>query len=220
MSLKITIFDGVIPMLDEIAEANYGQGLDALDHAGIVLRTAQRTAFKSSRTQWRQSYIKGKRRIFKTTSSNILGNRVSHQTRSNRGRPSSMANFITSNLMEKSMIMVVGGKHGKLSPKLRRDGKVIGLAKPVSSVTKGSYAILQKLNNGSIATDKNYYANSVRRSSMKGFKRAKYLSQNFVEKGRLVAMPAVRQIMTSKLESMIHKQINRANIKVKEVVTA
>ncbi len=217
MSLKIQIFAGAIPMLDVIAEANYGQALDALDHAGMAIQNAQRQMLRASTTDWRQFYKDGKRRIYKTKFSNMLGKRVSHQNRNNKGKPLNMANFITSNLMAGSMTMVVGGKHKAFTPKFYRDGQVVGFGKRVQATTKSSYAILQKLDSGSTDGE---YKSLVRPKSMPNFESAVYKKQNFIAKGRAMAMPKVQQIMTSKLESMIHKQINRATVKVREVKTA
>jgi len=221
MSLKITIFDCAIPMLDKIAEANYGQALDALEHAGIKLRTATRRAFLSSSTHISQQYDKHEN--FKIRGSKtrkiqqVLGQRISHRNKGSMDNPSSMANFITSNLMTKSMTMVIAGKHGKLRPKLRRDGKVTGFAKSVGSVTKGSYAILQKLNSGD-SSESEYKKVHRTKVQHRIFDDMKFRKQNFIEKGRAMAMPEVRNIMTTKLESMIHKQINRATVKTRDTL--
>ncbi len=220
MSFHIKIFDGAIPMLDMIAEANYGQALDALDHAGIKLRNSTRKAFLSSSTVVSQFYNEhGFYKIRKRGKiQQVLGQRISHRNKGSMDRPSSMVNFITSNLMTKSMTMVVAGKHGRLRPKLRKDGKVIGFAGSVGATTKGSYAILQKLNSGD-SSDSEYQKIYRTKVQHKIFDNMKFRKQNFIEKGRAMAMPEVRNIMTTKLESMIHKQINRAEIKVKEVRT-
>jgi len=221
MAIRIEIHDGSIPMLEEIIEINYGMALDALDHAGIILRESTRKAFLASRTNWRQSYIKGELKIFKTSSSNVLGKRMSHVGKTSSGSPDNMKSFITSNLMTKSLTMVVGGKHGKLRPKLRKDGKVVGFARPVGAVTKGSYAILQKLNSGDVDTDNNDYNSKVRPSvDMRKFRNPSYKKQNFIERGRANAMGQVRSIMTDKLEKLIQKKIDRTNVTSRKVKTA
>jgi len=218
MAIRIEIHDGSVPMLEKIIEINYGMALDALDHAGIVLRDSTRKAFRASRTNWRQSYIKGELKIFRTSSSNVLGKRMSHVGKNSNGTPDNMESFITSNLMTKSLTMVVGGKHGRLKPMLRKDGKVVGYAKTVGAVTKGSYAILQKLNSGDVDTDDNDYVDKVRAKSK--FRNPNYKGQNFIERGRANAMGQVRSIMSDKLEKLIQKKIDRINVTSREVVTA
>lgn len=218
MSIRLEIHENAISMIDKIVKINYGMGLDALDQSGIVLRDSTRRAFKSSRTQWRQSYIKGKLNIFKTSSSNILGKRVSHVNKSNAGKPDNMANLITSTTMAKSMTTVIAGKHKRFTPLIRRNGKVVGSGTSVGATTKGSYAILQKLNSGSTDTDNNDYKSKVRGISK--FNNPNYQQQNFIEKGRSAAMGQVKNIMTSKLESLMNREINRANVTSREVKRA
>lgn len=215
MALHIKIFSGADAMLDEIAKANYGQGLDALDHAGIKLRESQRAAMLSSTTIISRFYDKkGNLRIIgkKQTS----GKRISHINKGSMDDPPSMANFITSNLMPNHMMMVVGGKHSTLYPKIRRDGKVTGSATKVGAVSKFSYAILQKLNSGDASSPiyQKIYKNKI---EAKAFKNTNFRKQSFMEKGYASAKGAVEEIMTTKLEQMIHKQINRAAVKTKEV---
>lgn len=223
MSLKITIFSGAESMLDEIAKANYGQGLDALDHAGTKLRESQRAAMLASRTPISRYYDKGKLVIVnrgRKKVQQVLGQRISHKNKGGMADPSSMSSFITSNLIQSSMTMVVGGKHKDLHPKTWRDGKVVGVQKKVGAVTKYSYAILQKLDSGDAEINPDYkkiYKNPL---EAKIFEKAKFRKQNFMEKGYASAKGQIEGIMTNKLEQMIHKQVNRATVYTKEVRTA
>lgn len=215
MALHIKIFSGMDSMLDTIAKAHYGQGLDALDHAGIKLREAQRAALRSSTTPITRFYDrKGKLRIKRQKQE--LGKRISHVNKSNTDSPPSMENFITSNLMPNRMMMVVGGKHSTLHPKIRRDGRVEKNAETVKPVSKFSYAILQKLNSGDASSPiyQKIYKNKVEE---KAFKNTNFRKQNFIEKGYSNAKGEVEDIMTRKLEQMIHKQINRAEVETREV---
>ena len=222
MSLHIKIFSGTDALLDKIAEINYGQGLDALDHAGGKIRNAQRRAFRSSTTIIDQHYDRnGNLRIRRSTGKNQygLGKRISHRNKGSMENPSSMESFITSNLMPNSMTMVVGGKHKKLRPKFRKDGKIVGDTNPVGAVTKYSYAILQKLNSGD-ASDSDYKKIYRSKAEERIFKNMRFRKQHFMEKGYNSVRGDVKNIMTDKLESMIHKQINRVEVKLKEVRTS
>lgn len=215
MTTKIILFDGFLPMLDEIAKTNYGMGLDALDQAGLTIQKAQRRAFRNSRTNFVQFYKNGKLQIYASKSGRRIGRRLSHKKKSNNGSPENMESFITSSLNAKNMSVVVAGRHKAFTPKIRRDGQVVGTGKKVGSVTKGSYAILQKLNSGDASDSE--YKNVKRPKGTEMFEKFNFRKQNFIEQGRASAMPAVRQIMSTKLESMIHKQINRANVKMEKV---
>lgn len=220
MSIKITIYDGATPMLDKIAEAHYGQALDALDYAGIKLREATRREFRSSKTKIRQFYDKnGNFGITKAKTARYgLGKRISHKNKTNSDKTANMENLITSNLMVNSLTMVVAGRHKRMTPKKRRDGKVVGSFSPIA-VNKGSYGILQKLNDGE--TDGEFYK-TVKRTKQqhKIFDKMKFSKQNFIEKGRLSAMPDVHNIMTTKYAQLLQKQMDRINVNSKVVKSA
>lgn len=220
MAYKIQIFDGLSPMLDEVAAANYGLGLDALDHAGGVIRDAQRAAFRSNQ-DWRQRYVRNKKgkivRLISKRGLNILGQRISHKNMKNSDSPPNMKSLITSYLNAKQMYVLVGGMHPAFTPMTRREGKVVGRQRRVSGVPKSSYAILQKLDSGSTDGD---YTSLVRPKSMARFKNAQYKARNFMARGRASASAKVKDIMTSKLESLIHKQVNRTRVKTREVKTS
>jgi len=224
VSLRIQIFDDNIPMLDKIASIHYGQGLDALDHAGTALREATRKAFRSSTTNLVQWYDKNGRLHLGRHGGKIqqrLGHRLKHSAKNNTAdNPSNMESFITSNLMPHSMTMVVAGKHKDIHPKARRNGKVIPTKlKTVKAVNKGSYAILKKLNYGDVSGEE--YKKVKRPKTIKWLDKkgnSFFRKQNFIEKGRASAMGKVKDIMTNKLNSMIEKQVNRATVKMKQVV--
>lgn len=215
MTTKIILFDGFLPMLDEIAKANYGMGLDALDQAGSAIKKSQRQAFRSSKTNFVQFYKNGKLQVYRSRSSRRIGRRLSHQKSSNSGSPENMESFITSSLNAKNMSVIVAGRHKSFTPTFRRDGKVIGRGARVGAVTKGSYAILQKLNSGEASDSE--YKKIKRPEGAEFFEKIKFRKQSFIEKGRVSAMPRVHQIMGSKLESMIHRQINRVNVKTEKI---
>jgi len=209
-------------MLDKIAEIHYGQALDALDHAGTKLRDATRASFAGSTTRIIQFYKNGRWGVIKKGKVNTgqfrLGRRISHRRKKGLDKTQNMKSFITSNLMVDSLTMVVAGKHGTIRPKKRRDGKVEGSFK-VDPVTKGSYAILQKLNYGD-DSDSEY--KKVRRTKQQEafFKKTKFRKQNFIEKGRVNAMPEVMNIMTRKFEQLVKRQVDRANVSMRAVKTA
>ena len=217
-SIKIEIFDGQIPLLDEISKAHYGLGLDALDHAGTVLRENTRKALLSSqRHSWSMTISKtGKRRIiFNPKEKQNPGIRRSHSTGKPFGGNGNMANFINSFLMEGKLTMVVAGKHPSFKPKRRRDGKVVGFERKVSGVTEQTYQILRKLDSGD--ADAEYRKHVNRPLDKEIFPNARYARRDFIAKGRSASMSRVSSIMTSTLEKAIGRQVNRANIKTRMV---
>ena len=221
MAIYLRIFENAIPILDEIAKANYGQGLDALDHAGTKIREASRAAFRSKISGMSQFYDKnGKLKIRGGKIQKALGQRISHIDKGSMANPSSMESFITSNLDPKTMIMVVGGKHSTLRPKMRRDGEITKDLDKVGAVTKYSYAILQKLNSGDDSDEfyENLYQSEQQRKVFARLReRGSYKKQHFMENGYNASRGAVAEIMTTTLEKLIHRQINRANVNIKEV---
>ena len=220
MSIKLTIYDGATPMLDKIAEVHYGQALDALDHAGIKLREATRREFRSSKTKIKQFYDKnGNLGIIKGKTPHFdLGKRISHKNKTNSDKTANMESLITSNLMIDSLTMVVAGRHKKMTPKKRRDGKVVGSFSSMA-VNKGSYGILQKLNDGD---DDGEFYKTVKRTKQQHeiFDKMEFRKQNFIEKGRLSAMPGVHDIMTNKYSQLLQKQLDRVNVNSKVVKSA
>ena len=216
MSLKLTIFDGATPMLDKIAEIHYGMGLDALDHAGSTLRDATRKALIRSSHNWWQKVKNGKRIIYKG-GQRPTGHMMSHRTGSTH-RPGNIASFITSHLMERSMTMVVAGKHKAFRAKTWRNGKVVGYQNRTSATGKASYAILKKLNDGGTYEEQsNDYKTLTRTKMMERFESARYQKRNYIEEGRGAAMGDVKEIMTKQLEKLIGQQINRVNVKARKV---
>jgi hypothetical protein len=223
MSLKIQIYDGATPMLDKIATIHYEMGLDVLDHAGQKMRKSIRQAFSWSTNnhKWHQQYINGKIKIFKSARDYKFGSRLYHIGKSNSADPENMANFINSWLQPKHMQVVVAGKHKGGVQAIRRDGKTIGMSKKISGVSKSTYRILQKLNEGG-KTDGSYdkltRTNAEYEKSRKGrFDNAFYKPRKFIEAGRNASLGEVKELMTNTLEKLIQRQVNRVQVKMKQV---
>lgn len=217
MSIHITIYDGATPMLDQIAQASYGAALDILDRAGSKIRKSSREAFHTSEAHyWHTKYVNGKRRIYRGNTPAVFGQRRSAAKQGAVASPSSVANHISSFLMEKHLTMVVGGVHPTFRATIWRDGKAVGTNAPTKKVGSASYQIIKKLNDGgTYASLDPEYKRLLRRRQMRGFRNAVYRPRKFMERGREMAMGAVTELMTSKLEAMIHRQVNRATVKTK-----
>ena len=129
--------------------------------------------------KWQQEVKNGKRRIF-IGESRELGLRISHKTGAIEN-PDSMSHMITSNLMEKSMTVVVGSRHKSFIPNLRKDGIVFGKGKRVNAVSKKTHAILHKMNfGGSLEDQLEDYGRNPENSI---FKNPRYVGYDFMNEG-------------------------------------
>lgn len=227
MTPRITIYDGAIPMLDEIARLHHLSALAALDQAGMELREQTRRAFDASRrSEWSVFVVNGRRVWRKTVMNPKFGRRFNFK----KAGPPSMGNMIDSYLMPKAMTLVVAGMHKRFkaweyyqASKSNFEGGVKQSSISTGQVLGGSWEILQKLSQGGY-----YDSQSSRYKGTRQGIDTKAIGKNgnpfyrprrFIDIGRSQAMPRITDIMTSKLESLIHKQVNRANVRA-EVRTA
>jgi hypothetical protein len=207
-SLRVTIFDKTTPLLQEIAKVSYGMALESLSVAGSHVRDASRKALIRHKHNWQQEVnLSGNRRIYYDTTPRELGLRMSHKT-GLLDKPDSMANFITSYLMEKSMTVVIGAKHPSFVPNKREDGKVTGKLGRVNAVSKHTHSILHKLNFGERNDEHNWGG----KDSMKNFEGANYVARNFMDDGYTMSKGAVIKSMTTRYEKMLHRAISKVNV--------
>lgn len=204
--IKLEILDGTTPMLEKIAELSYGMALESLSVAGSLVQRESRKSLLSQSHNWHHYYKDGKHIIFKdTASARKLGARMSSS--GGRASPNSMANFITSYLMKKNLTVVVGGRHPSFTPEVRKDGVVTGRLPRVSATSKGTQAILTKLDQG---VENEHYD----RATLARFKGAQYVARNFMDKGVSASKSGVLEALTSRYESLLHKAVERANVKI------
>jgi len=214
MSIRLEVFDAATPMLEKIMQISYGMALESLSVAGAKVQSAARKALKSKSHNWHQliDLETHKRKIFKDMSqARELGRRMSYDSGGDAS-PNSMANMITSNLIAKHLTVVIGGKHKSFQPRRYKDGKDQGsFGGRVKGVGVDTFGILHKLNAGERNQDHNWAGS---KKSMKGFELANYQAYNFMEEGAMMAQGAVLAAMTTRYESLLHKAVNNANIRV------
>jgi len=224
MNTRITIYDGAVPMLDQIARLSHLSALAALDQAGMELRDKTREAFLASkRSEWSVFVIDGKRVWRKTAMNPRFGRRFNFK----KAGPDNMANMITSFLMGKSMTLVVAGMHKSFQARqYYREAKSNFEGGPqyagtTGQVLGGSWEILQKLSRGGRFSEQSarYKGTRMGTDTKPMGENPFYRPRKFIEIGRSNAMSKVTDIMTSKLESLIYKQVNRVNVRT-EVRTA
>jgi len=146
--VKIT-GDNIFKHFDILGKYIPEVALEMMSKAGNEVRESQRKALRGSR----KVYVTTKENIatreqFLTKSS--VGLEFGHRERLNKtASPESMASFITSFTMERSMVTVVNGSHPNFYPVLRRDGEIVGIGRRVGATSKQTHAILQRMNDDS-----------------------------------------------------------------------
>ena len=214
MSVKITIYDNAIPMLDEIAKWSHHSALAALDQAGMELRDKTREAFASStRHKWFTKIVNGKRVHYKGANFAVFGKRLNFK----RSGPDNMSNMIDSFLMERNLTLVVTGMHKSFTPRYFSKEAKQGTTSPiygkkVGAVLGGSWQILQKLSEGGRLSAQDPKYRKIKQPLSKDADPF-YKPRHFIQRGRNAAMSKVTDIMTDKLQSLIHRQVNRATVK-------
>lgn len=211
MSIRIEIFDGMTPMLEKIQLLSHGMALESLSVAGSHLQREARAAMRRKKHTWHQIFKNGKI-IVQQGELRELGLRISHNDGS-LANPDSMSAMITSYLNEKSMVVTVGGRHKAFTPTKRENGVVTGKLKRVGSVGKQTHGILHKLNFGGKLSDQLEYYD--RGDNPANFKNATYRGYDFMGQGYRNSISSITEAMTSRYERLLHKAVNRADVKVK-----
>lgn len=220
-TIRLEVTDSFNPIMEKLKDVSRNVALEGLSVSGSLIRDSARGAFKSSaRHEWAQRIAKekrgvlGKRQIVRTkASTNVFGRRMSHST-GETDNPDSMAAFITSYLMEKSMTVVIGGKHKKKQQPKYRDGEFAGYTKPIGPVTKETHAILNKLNTGKRNQHHRWKEGKRSISEFDG----KWHGRQFMQVGFFTAQGAVNAHLTTRLVKNLDKAIKRVQIKEKKVV--
>ena len=221
MSIRLEVYDGLNPILDAMANVSRGVALESLSVAGNYIRNnARNELLTAERHNWFQriaqdkksGVLGGRQIVYDASRDREFGSRMSYETGGN-ARPGSMANFITSFLMDNHMLMVVGGKHGRSKQTKYREGKAVG-SFSLGSVTKQSHAILHKLNFGEQNEHHRWKEGS---RSIKQFE-GKWQARRFMEKGYRGAVPAINNAMNSRLLSLLGGAINNIEIRERKVV--
>lgn len=209
--MRVHIFDNTVPLIDKIIEVSRGMALESLSVAGSQIQKEVRKSFRKNTHHWHQriNAKTGKREIFKDESvSRKLGYRMSRNT-GKASNPKNMSSMITSYLMDKSMTVVVAGRHPSFVPEERRDGMLTGKKfKRVGGVSQQTFDILSKLNFGGKLPDHKWNGGG----SIKNFAGANYVARNFIDEGFNASKNLVLESMTKRYEKLLHKAVNNAKI--------
>jgi len=204
LSVKIELYDGTTPHLEKIILLSRGVALESLSVAGSKIQKHARTALQSHSHNWFQ-YVRNGKIVIKKEKDALResGLRISHSS-GDATNPNSMANFITSYLNEKSLLVVVGGRHKSFTPNKYENGVVTGKLARVKGGGKQSQDILHKSNTGERKIDDKggeiLHSWDGNTRSMDRFRNAKDQGRRFMEAGYSAALPSVVNSMTKRYE--------------------
>lgn len=199
MSLEINVAGNPVAYLNGLGKYAKFAVMEQSSKAGVLGRDAIRSEFDKATTEWAQEYRDGKLVAFKQKSK--LGKRLSHKEKGT-ANPASMKNFIQSMTHETTGTTVIMGAFKGHKPLDIKNGEVKGYKSYLSTVTRKTIAILEKLNSGNKSST---YMKSFPKGSVKGQFRGKqnYKNRMWAEKGFLRAKGQIKTEMTSKLLAMI-----------------
>lgn len=197
---EINIQNNAVAYFDSLGRYTKLAMIEQSSKAGDLARKSIRSEFRKATTEWSKHYDKnGNLVIDKKTSK--LGQRLSHQNQ-RTANPKSMESFIQSMThMTTGTTVVMGAFKGHKPVKIEK-GKIVGYEKYLSTVTRSSIAILEKLNSGEKSST---YMKAFPKGSVKGQFRGKqkYKDRRWAEKGFSKAYAGIKDEMTNKLARLI-----------------
>lgn len=215
MSIRVEVYDGNIPLIDEMLKISVTVALQGLSQAGSKIQKYSRKNFEMYRHGWLQEFAGGKRTIRKSgENAKQLGLRLVHNSGEDAD-PASMKNFIMSYLMPKHLMVIVGGAHPGFTPVKYENGAVAGTLPYQNGVSKQGQAIIHKLNTGE-RNEHHRWDGSAK--SMARFEGATYIGRGFMDKGFNSARAEVAQAMTTLAEANFHRAVGNVEVKIRRVV--
>ena len=229
MAIRIDVYDGNIPLLDEIAKTHWGVAKESLSVAGNAMRKAVRAKYVVGGNRgFKYRIVDGKRVLTKGAGNTVMGKRHGKDTKISK--PANMQNFVMSILYEKSMKVVVGGMHKKGSSIVRRDGIPTGAKIRHHGVGKRTFAIIQKHDQGGIEMLTSKQANLLRNTMVKMVVNGKYVwakpfmskkaitsikhkKRDFFNKGYMASKPLIVDALTRRYEKIMKRTVANINIK-------
>jgi hypothetical protein len=212
----IEINDNNTPMIQSIAHVSQEVAFEIMSKIGNKTRknAGKRMASAKNRHHWLQRPSKKGSMLvpYRSKDTKELGQRTSRT--GSVDNPASMANMISSNLMEESGTLVVGGRNKKKTVIFRKDGVRTGTG-TLSAISKHTQSIIHKLDKGERNQYHGWGSSGAKKESMKGFRNAKYRRTDFMTKGFGDSIPYMRQELTSGYETTIGRAVNKVTVKLK-----
>lgn len=214
----IELRDATTPMLSVIANASRDVAFEQMSKIGNEMRvnTGKRMQSSRNRHNWFQVVDKnGKRSPRKRRGqTKELGQRT--ELDGGVSNPPSMANFISSNLMEASGTLVVGGANKKGRYVKRLDGEIVGDGER-KAITKHTQSIINKLDTGRRNEYHGWNKGGVDKTSMPLFRDAKYRAANFMMEGFRDSLPYMEEALTTQYERVIGRAVNKKAVNLKTI---
>ena len=211
----IEIDDATTPMLSAIAQVSAYAAYEQMGKIGAKAKknTGNRMQSLRNRHHWFQRERNGKRVPYQNlNSAKRLGDRTELDGR--LSTTPSLANFITSNLMESSGVLVVGGRNKKKMAYRYNDGVRGAKDQLVPAVTDQSQAILIKLDQGKRSAYHGWGKLGEKMKSMENFRNANYKAHNFMADGFRDTLPEMQSMLTSEYERVLGRAVNKVVVKV------
>lgn len=217
--MRVEIIDSTTPMLLAISLVSRDVAFEQMSKIGNAIRknTGNRMRSPRNRHHWLQVRTKnGKRRpLYDPNKTKELGFRT--KLDGSVASPDSMSNMISSNLMEESGVLVVGGRNARKRVNIRRDGKVVG-SQTLPAITKHTQSIINKLDMGERNRYHGWGSGGNLKESMPNFRNASYRAAHFMAKGFAESLPYMKQELTSGYEKTVGRAVNRVQVRIKPEV--
>ena len=199
-SVRLTIMDGLNPLLDEVVKVNANVALEMLSVAGNAIKDGARESMRSKTNKW---YFNADKNSLYKGNARELGLRVSGAR--------SMANLITSNLMESKFTVVVGGRHEAKTVNIRRNGKIVGTDR-LFGVNGSNHAILHKLEFGERL---DLYNRDVRNEEI--LEKTKFKGHGFMREGLNRSKARVNEALTRRYKEVFNTSVANITVERKAV---
>lgn len=213
--MVIEVRDGMTPVLEAIQHISRDVAFEVMSKVGntIRLNAGNRMRSPSHHHGWMQVSHKGRLEpYFSQTKTKELGERTDKSGKT--ASPDSMSAMISSFLMEKSGVLVVGGLSPNFTPITRKDGKITGVGKRVGAIGQHTQSIIHKLDTGE--RNKHHGWGKLGRIKQNPFFRdPRFKGRHFMKAGFNDSKSYMAQQLTTAYKEIVGRAINKVEIKPK-----
>ena len=213
----VEINDMTTPMLQAIAAVSRDVAFEHMSKVGFrtKLNAGKQMNQQRNRHSWlnRKSKAGGRSYYYSKSKQKNLGHRTNPDGKLDN--PPSMKAMISWFLMEKSGVLIIGGKSPAHRPIKRRDGEIVGVMDRQAPITAQTQAIIHKLDTGERNSNHGWGHLGRDIESMDRFKNARYRGRRFMQDGFNRSIPYMKQELTSGYEKTVGRAVNKVKVKLK-----
>ena len=209
----VEINDMTTPMLSVIRQASRDVAYEQMSKIGNHIRKRVKDRMAYTRHNWIQKSKDGKLTPYLSKSKTKISGQRTMQDGS-VDDPKSMGNMISSNLMEESGTLIVGGRNKKKKVVYRKDGKEVGVG-VLPTITAHSQSIIHKLDTGERSSAHGWGKSGFKKTSMRGFKNANYKARGFMLSGFRDSRAYMQDALTSRYEEIVGRAVNKVVVRLK-----